>query len=545
MNGPDFGIDIWPYSDENQAIYNKKLDVWPKLARNSVLFLGDESLQMNWGLVLRSTFIEENQTPWFLSTCMTAQAFKEGRVSSCGFWSSPYSNDLQSGLFMTVDQTEGGERLVPQLIMDENVKKVVISFGHRVSVMKDTIDIRKELSAIELLAKWSHSAGKKCYVIEPTDAYFLETGKADFLTDPQSNALRVSITNYCDWIDAHKLRAEFLQLTQLPVDQIISNHQNDDSKDFITLPKPELIKPYSNEDKNLAPIEIPKNIIDPSRQDLSGTKSMQELIDENRADQDNGSNDPLTEDSQFPDSDFAPRRTLRPTARPQRISKSAQEEIRTVIEGRGTVTGAISSQEQVEPRYLWVGHQVGSELTQIGKKYLNNDVGSFLKSTRELRDVQNFCPNYWNLSQKHREFFWLYLYSAMARFENDRFDPSATHQERKSGNHSTGIFQVDTENCGYGSDSNHHKLFDVDNNFKCAIKHGAKLVRRGSQIADGRYRGRTYSDYGMDGYWSVLRKPYVGAAKNSSTGRYQNVELGRRGKIIELTRSTKICKQES
>lgn len=504
----DFSWDLWPELEENKPLKQQKLEEWPKLDPQSILFLGDESLQANWGLLILKAFTKAGQSPWLLSTCMSAKDFKSGGVSSCGFWSQPFEQDYLSATYLTVDQTPAGERLAPKIISDTKVTTVVISFGHRISVMESAQEIQQELASIELMAKWSHSAGKKCYVIEPRDALFLESDKKDFLTEDETEKLRIAVSYYCDWIDADILKNEFLQGTHISIDRILENKNQDSSEGYVPSTTPTL-----NPSTPPGPVVIP----DPS------------VRDENR-------------------SDLALNRSMRPKSKPARISVVAQNALRERLKQANPAVGqrVVNRNSSVTPQFLWNGHSHGDELTSIGRKYLNNSVANYLKETQNIRDIENFCPNYWNLDQDGRENVWLFIYSALARFENDRFNPRAESKEKKSGRHSIGIFQVDTVNCGFGSDSNRAKLHDIDSNFKCALTRGALLVKNGRQLADGRYvtnseGRRVYSDYGMDGYWSVLRKPYSGAVMNYSTGRFETAALGRRGQIINMTRAIRLC----
>lgn len=516
----DFGWDLWPELEENKPLQDQKIDLWPEIKDNTVLFLGDESLQGNWGLLIKNAFLKPGQNSWFLSTCMTARELKNGLYSDCGFWTNPFEQVKEDKTYISLDQTNQSERLAPRLISDEKVQNVVISFGHRISVMESEVSIQQELSAIELLAKWAHSAGKKCFVIEPTDALYIETQKNNFLTEDETKRLRVATSVYCDWIDAKQLKDEYLNKNQIDADKVIADYYADDSEGFIDVKPPSLHINTNKSDFNVKDIEFPKNVNDPSQQVLLPT----------------------------------------PESMDEKISRKLQEQLRANIEEKAPppTQNVIKTQTQDEPRYLWNGHQVGSALTEIGKKYLNNNIASYLLTTkdRDLRDAERFCPKYNSLDKKRKEYFWLYLYSVIARYENDRFNPQAQHKEQNSGRYSLGIFQVDTVNCGYKSDANKEKLFDIDNNFKCALQKGVSLVKSGRQIADGRYvqvpngkdaKGKPkmkteYRDYGMDGYWSVLRRPYTGPAMNSRTGKYENVSLGRRAQIINLTKSISICK---
>lgn len=544
----DFSWDLWPELEENQPLKDLKIEAWPKLNENSVLLLGDESLQGNWGLVLQKTFVSPGENSWILSTCMSARDFKNGGQSPCGYWTQPFQQTKSNSVYITADQTQNAERIAPKIISDENVKTVVISFGHRISKLESNIDIQLELSAIELMARWAHSAGKKCYVIEPTDAYYVETHNSDFLNKEEKGRLRIAVSDYCDWIDANKLRDDFLNETHIPVDEIISNKSADTEDDFIVVDQPTFTPEGETEEPNAdtsvmpPPPDRPSSLPQAVPMDELIEREKQKLLDQNS--DKSKSQEPVADESTS---------LARPRARPVRISRSAQKDIRQRIESNtnSQSQNVVIAQESGEPKYLWNGHKNGATLTSIGKKYLRNKTASYLTQTQALRDVKTYCPKYKNLSASQREKFWLYLYSAIARYENHKFDPMVKHREKKSGRHSVGIFQVDTKNCGYGADSNKAQLYDMDNNFRCALTKGTALVKSGKQVADGRYVTKTrkdgttyteYSDYGLDGYWSVMRSSYRGAAMNSKTGKYENVALGRRQEIAQLTNSIAICK---
>jgi hypothetical protein len=544
----DFNWDLWPELEENQPLQQQKIEVWPEIKNKTILYLGDESLQGNWGLLIQRAFLKSGHQPWFLSTCMTAREFKNGGTSSCGYWSQPFQQDYVSATYLTLDQTADSDRLAPKIISDEKVNTVVISFGHRISVMESLMDIQQELSAIELLAKWAHSSGKKCYVVEPRDRLYVETDKNDFLTEVETNRLKRAVSYYCDWIEAVRLKNDYLDETQIPLDSILESTRQDDSQGFVPSPVPGLNINTTQPRMDFEGIEIPKNNIIPSETVLPETESIEDKIARLRQLENQEEQAPVD------DSDLQPGGTdqvqspspvplIRPRARPERITVAAQQAVRQQLEEPSAQVSpaVVRQQSALVPQFLWNGHNNGSALTDIGRKYLNSRVASHLLETRNLRDIENFCPNYWNLNKDNRENFWIFLYSAVARFENDSFNPRALHREQSSGRHSIGIFQVDTVNCGYGADSNRARLFDLDNNFKCALTRGTALVRSGRQVADGRYVNRRYSDFGMDGYWSVLRRPYQGAAMNSRTGQYQNVSLGRRSQIINMTKAIRIC----
>lgn len=550
----DFSWDIWPEAEENQTLVSEKLSHWSSIPENAILFLGDESLQGNWGLLLEKNFTSASKKSYFLSACLSAQTFKSGGQSLCGLWTKPFVQQTTESIFMTLDQTSKTERLAPRLLVESNVKEVVISFGQRIAQLSDSTQIQKELSAIELLAKWSHGAGKKCYVIEPVGAFFMESEQdGPKLTDRQKDLLRVSIEPYCHWVDATKLKSEFTSQTNIDLESIRSNHATDEDMFVIPQPKVELLDPQAT-GKDIE-IPEPQSVLEDSTIDMGPTAD--ELLAEKRKDLEEDALEPLVPEEETKEVDSQSGALLtspRPKARPERISPAAQEEIRQRIEGTSSEP-AIQTSTELEPKYHWNGYTNGDKLTEIGKQFLSDaEVGKFLVDTQKLRDVEKFCPKYWELDEQGRKYFWLYLFSSVARFENHTFNPQALHLEKASMKHSIGIFQVDTTNCGYGADSNKHKLYDEAANFRCAFKLAVRYVKNGvssrnpkggGQVADGRYNGSpgqsTYVDAGMDYYWSVLRQNYKGYAYNSSRKTHVLVVLGKRNEIQAFTRNTELC----
>ena len=256
----DFKVDLWPEAEENQGLTQTEVsDSWEKVSSHSVLFLGDESLHGNWGLLLKTLLVEESQKSHFISGCFSAYVFKSGGLSLCGLWTEPLqSPDTQESIYMTLDQTSDSERYAPRVLMEKNVEEVVISFGHRIPLMSNPLDVQMELSAIELLAKWSHSAGKKCYVIEPVGKYYLEVSGGETLSEEQKLSLKTSIEPYCRWVSSQNLKNKFLKDNHINL-ETSSGAEPEDSNDYFIVNQPQVDFIRGLRHPHLDSIENPQN----------------------------------------------------------------------------------------------------------------------------------------------------------------------------------------------------------------------------------------------------------------------------------------------
>lgn len=143
------------------------------------------------------------------------------------------------------------------------------------------------------------------------------------------------------------------------------------------------------------------------------------------------------------------------------------------------------------------------------------------------KDSGVYCPNYKNLTLIQREDFWIYLLSAMARYESN-FNPDLKYKESFYDNNgknviSRGLLQISIEssrgyNCGF---ANENEIHDPFKNLSCGLRILNKWM-----VNDGYIGSRVIRSWrGGARYWSVLR----------SNGSSQKA-------IVKLTKALNYCK---
>lgn len=247
-NDPDYNVSLWPTpvgEDPNPMLVGE-LTGWPKIEKdNTVLFIGDQSLQGNWGLALQKLLVEDEETSLTLSGCnSTAQSWKSGAETSC-LYSAPFVKYKEGQLFLTQNLQAGTDRALPLILAHENVSKVVLSFGAYLKDITDAQVLQDELVALEILAKWAHSAGKTCYFVTPVGEYFLESGQV-ILPIELLARMKVLLEPYCYWVDAVEARKTFLDATQINIEGKVTEATPDESAE-----------PYIRIDEK-PPVDLPK-----------------------------------------------------------------------------------------------------------------------------------------------------------------------------------------------------------------------------------------------------------------------------------------------
>ena len=155
----------------------------------------------------------------------------------------------------------------------------------------------------------------------------------------------------------------------------------------------------------------------------------------------------------------------------------------------------------------WTAHLYTS-IDTLGTSLLNSNPA----------DGATFCPQYANLSTAQRKAFWIYLISAMAKFESN-FKPSMTYTEsfkNADGEYvvSRGLLQLSVEDgqiygCGFTSSD---AVYDPDLNLDCSVRILNYWMKKDARIAgqvNGSWRGGAR-------YWSTLRSngsPYASIVK--------------------------------
>lgn len=556
-NDPDYYLNLWPEKNpENldpQQVIPTQTQGWPKLDKKTVLFVGDESIQGNWGLVLKNMFSDSGANTLFLSGCeATANHWKSGLESKCGLFSAPFTKYTNESIFLTTDLKAGSERALPTILSNPNVTKIVLSFGFYLKNIKDSTRLQEELVALEILAKWAHSTGKICHFVAPVGEFFLETGYDQILSEDMLKKIKVLIDPYCYWVDSQEARDTFLAETQIDVSQSVK------------------AIPQANEDYiELDDIEIESNLPALDLSDLTDKVTLPEIKDIEQPEIKNEDNTPkdqtqstIIDASEFEEEikrpptkpDTIPQVELPETGpkiqfRPKFISVKEQEAIRDQIEKKSKTTATTVKKaenrilQRQEPKYLWNGRARGDEFTKVGKEELARYGEKLFKATK-LSDATKYCANYWNLSITDRRNVWLFLYSAMAMYESS-FKPHEKATEVTGGT-SMGLFQMDYNNCK-DSARNAEDLLNPRVNFRCAIRKSSYLVNEGSQIASGYYpkncnrQGCKYMGGAMDRFWSTLRNPYT--AHMMINGKKTPVKVGKRPKVIAHLQNLPHCKK--
>lgn len=165
---------------------------------------------------------------------------------------------------------------------------------------------------------------------------------------------------------------------------------------------------------------------------------------------------------------------------------------------------------------LWTEH-VNTEIQTLGAKLVQTTP----------KDYAAYCPNYKNLNLLQREEFWIFLLSAMVRYESN-FNTNATYKENfkdSKGKYiiSRGLLQLSIESsrayaCGFNNEAEIH---DPLRNLSCGLRILNKWVGQDLYIGS-----RVHSKWrGGSRYWSVLR---------SNGSPYKS--------ITKLTKELNICK---
>ncbi|QDK39590.1 hypothetical protein DOE51_01470 [Bdellovibrio sp. NC01] len=164
----------------------------------------------------------------------------------------------------------------------------------------------------------------------------------------------------------------------------------------------------------------------------------------------------------------------------------------------------------------WTEH-LNSSLDTLGQDLLDTEVA----------DGATFCPKYASLSYAQRKQFWIFMMSAMTKYES-AFNTNSKYTESfsdSSGNNviSRGLLQISIESgnaygCAFKSTSDLH---DPLQNLDCGVRILNRWIGRDARMA-GKVSG---SWKGGARYWSVLR---------TSSGSYSN--------IVSLTKNISICK---
>lgn len=144
-----------------------------------------------------------------------------------------------------------------------------------------------------------------------------------------------------------------------------------------------------------------------------------------------------------------------------------------------------------------------------------------LSSLERARDLNDWCPGYWEATEHQRDVCWLRLLGGLVKFESS-FKPEDKFKE-PSGNWSVGLMALSPKEC-----KNYETVDMLQQpllNLSCGIGKFADLIERDGYIAGPE------KSLGAAKYWSTLRAPYK-QRKPNGDGYYN---LGKKNEILVFT----------
>ncbi len=179
----------------------------------------------------------------------------------------------------------------------------------------------------------------------------------------------------------------------------------------------------------------------------------------------------------------------------------------------------LSDEQKLYSAALWSKVPEGNYWTSL----VVASIREFLPSLERARDINDWCPGYWNASEHHREVCWLRLIGGIVKLESS-FKPDDKFRE-PSGAWSVGLLALSPKEC---------KRYETVEmlqkpllNLSCGIGMLARFVER-----DGYLHGPKEA-LGASKYWSTLRTPYT-QRKPDGKGYYK---LGKKPEIQAFTTS--------
>jgi|GEM_PF-5651533 len=166
---------------------------------------------------------------------------------------------------------------------------------------------------------------------------------------------------------------------------------------------------------------------------------------------------------------------------------------------------------------LWANVPEGKYWTSL----VMASVRKNLSSLERARDLNDWCPGYWEASDHHRDVCWLRLLGGLVKFESS-FKPDDKFKE-PSGNWSVGLMALSPKEC-----KNYETIGLLQQpllNLSCGIGKFADLIERDGYIAG------TGKNMGAAAYWSTLRAPYK-QLKPDGSGYYN---LGKKNDILPFS----------
>lgn len=177
----------------------------------------------------------------------------------------------------------------------------------------------------------------------------------------------------------------------------------------------------------------------------------------------------------------------------------------------------LSDEQKLYAAALWAKVPEGNHWTSL----VIAATREHLDKLETARDLNDWCPGYFQASEHQREVCWLRLFGGLVKFESNFKGGDKFHEG--GGVWSIGLMALSPNECkGYETEE---LLKKPILNLRCGIGKFARLVERDGYI-DGPERSR-----GAAAYWSTLRAPYTKPRPNGD-GHYN---LGKKNEIRVFT----------
>lgn len=198
-------------------------------------------------------------------------------------------------------------------------------------------------------------------------------------------------------------------------------------------------------------------------------------------------------------------------------------------------------EEKLPGPFLWDDFNPSGTWAHAIQKSLTSKINSHLVE-RAPRDVADFCPRFFSLSETDKDRFWVALLNEVGKFESafiphtasdeGRYDPSS------KGVISSGITQISIrsskQDCyqarGCSVVKTQDDLYHPEKNLSCAIGIMSCLAERDSCISC-----RSNGWKGIARYWSTLRDPYEVRCDVCPGGK---ITIGKKPAIKESLKAT-------
>ena len=136
--------------------------------------------------------------------------------------------------------------------------------------------------------------------------------------------------------------------------------------------------------------------------------------------------------------------------------------------------------------------------------------------TKVPPDMDKFCPEFKNMDQNRKDYFWLWFFASLSKPEST-CQSGAVNPNAPNGN-AIGLFQLEANKCiPLGINVSSQELLNPDRNIECAVsRFGKEMAERGTiQIGYSNRKGGTY--------WGELRTNPYGSGDSRAAAQTQNL----------------------